>query len=140
MVPDGKKRLWRFFLFLFLSPQGARLFFFAKNLAYVKKKLYLCTRKGQSSIIAKDQNHYLTLIKQYKIMEAITFTPAQVHVFNLVSHIKSAAALEQLREQLAAFYAQKVDEEMDQLWDSGEWNEQKLQSLRGSHFRTPYHV
>lgn len=23
-------------------------------------------------------------------MEAITFTPAQVHVFNLVSHIKSA--------------------------------------------------
>ena len=74
------------------------------------------------------------------IMEAITFSPAQVQVFNLVSHIKSAVALEQLREQLAAFYAQKVDDEMDQLWESGEWNEQKLQSLRGSHFRTPYHV
>lgn len=73
-------------------------------------------------------------------MEAITFSPAQVHVFNLVSHIKSEAALEQLREQLAAFYARKVDEEMDQLWESGEWNEKKLQSLRGSHFRTPYHV
>lgn len=73
-------------------------------------------------------------------MEAITFSPAQVHVFNLVSHIKSAVALEQLREQLAAFYAQKVDEEMDQLWKSGEWNEQKLDSLRGSHFRTPYNV
>ncbi len=73
-------------------------------------------------------------------MEAITFSPAQVHVFNLVSHIKSETGLEQLREQLAAFYAQKVDDEMDRLWESGKWNEQKLESLRGSHFRTPYHV
>ena len=33
--------------------------------------------------------------------------------FNLVSHIKSALGLEKLREQLAAFYAKQVDEEMD---------------------------
>jgi len=30
-------------------------------------------------------------------METITFTPAQVQVFNLVSHIKTAAGLEKLR-------------------------------------------
>lgn len=71
-------------------------------------------------------------------MEAITFSPAQVHVFNLVSHIKTAIGLEQLREQLAAFYAQKVDDEMDVLWESGQWSEKRLQELRGSHFRTPY--
>lgn len=71
-------------------------------------------------------------------MEAITFSPAQVHVFNLVSHIKSAMALEQLRMQLAAFYAKQVDDEMDQLWESGQWDLQKLEELRGSHFRTPY--
>lgn len=71
-------------------------------------------------------------------MEAITFSPAQVHVFNLVSHIKTAMGLEQLREQLAAFYAQKVDDEMDVLWESGQWSEKRLQELRGSHFRTPY--
>jgi hypothetical protein len=71
-------------------------------------------------------------------MEAITFSPAQVHVFNLVSHIKSALGLEQLRKQLAAFYAKQVDEEMDQLWENGQWDEKKLQELRGSHFRTPY--
>lgn len=53
-------------------------------------------------------------------MEAITFTPAQVHVFNLVSHIKSAVGLEQLRKQLAAFYAKQVDDEMDLLWDRGQ--------------------
>ena len=71
-------------------------------------------------------------------MEAITFSPAQIHVFNLVSHIKSAIGLEQLREQLAAFYAKQVDDEMDRLWESGQWSEKKMQELRGSHFRTPY--
>ena len=71
-------------------------------------------------------------------MEAITFSPAQVHVFNLVSHIKSAIGLEQLRKQLAAFYAKQVDEEMDALWESVQFDEKKLQELRGSHFRTPY--
>ena len=71
-------------------------------------------------------------------MKAITFSPAQINVFNLVSHIKSDVGLEQLRKQLAAFYAQQVDEEMDALWESGQWDEKRLQELRGSHFRTPY--
>ena len=71
-------------------------------------------------------------------METITFSPAQVHVFTLVSHIKSDKGLEQLKEQLAAFYAKQVDDEMDRLWENGDWNEEKLQELRGSHFRTPY--
>ena len=72
------------------------------------------------------------------IMEAITFSPAQIHVFNMVSHIKSAVGLEQLRKQLAEFYAKQIDDEMDQLWESGEWDEKKMKELRGSHFRTPY--
>ena len=71
-------------------------------------------------------------------MEAITFNPAQIHVFNLVSHIKSEAGLEHLREQLAAYYAKQVDDEMDKLWNSGLFDEKRLKELRGSHFRTPY--
>ena len=71
-------------------------------------------------------------------MEAITFTPAQIHIFNMVSHITSVSALEQLREQLSIFYAKQVDDEMDRLWESGELDEQRLKELRDSHFRTPY--
>lgn len=71
-------------------------------------------------------------------METITFSPAQVHVFNLVSHIKSALGLEKLKDQLAAFYAKQVDDEMDALWESGQWDEKRMEELRGSHFRTPY--
>ncbi len=73
-----------------------------------------------------------------RIMEAITFTPAQLQVFNLVSHIKTTAGLEKLRQQLAAFYAKQIDEEMDALWESGQFDEKRLEELRGSHFRTPY--
>ena len=71
-------------------------------------------------------------------MEAITFTPAQVQVFNLVSHIKTTAGLEKLRQQLAKFYANQIDDEMDTLWENGLFDEKRLQELRGSHFRTPY--
>ena len=71
-------------------------------------------------------------------MEAITFTPAQMHLVTLMSHIKSAIGLELLRKRLAAFYAKQLDEEMDQLWESGQFDDKKLQELRGSHFRTPY--
>ena len=71
-------------------------------------------------------------------MEAITFTPAQVQVLNLVSRIRTTVGLEKLRKQLAAFYAQQIDEEMDALWESGQFDENRMQELRGSHFRTPY--
>ena len=72
-------------------------------------------------------------------MEAITFTPAQVQVLNLVSRIRTTVGLEKLRKQLAAFYAQQIDEEMDALWESGQFDEKRLHELRGSHFRTTYH-
>ena len=71
-------------------------------------------------------------------MEAVIFSTAQMHLITLMSHIKSEDALDQLKDQLADFYARQVDEEMEKLWESGEWNEQKLKSLQDAHFRTPY--
>ena len=71
-------------------------------------------------------------------MQPVNFNQAQIHLLNMASHIKTEEALKQLKQQLAAFYAKLVDEQMDELWDSGAWNEQKLTELRGSHFRTPY--
>ena len=56
----------------------------------------------------------------------------------MLSHIKTAAGLEQLRKQLAAFYAKQIDNEMDALWESGQFDEKRMKELRGSHFRTPY--
>ncbi len=112
------------------------------------KLLYLCSRKAartgcasaiEASFIAFGLHRPCTVeFKTTKKMEAITFTPAQVQVFNMVSHIKTAMGLEKLRQQLAAFYAKQIDEELDALWESGQFDEKRLQELRGSHFRTPY--
>lgn len=41
-------------------------------------------------------------------------------------------------DKLSEFYAKRIDEEMDVLWESGQFDEKKLQELRESHFRTPY--
>ena len=71
-------------------------------------------------------------------MNSVTFNPAQVHILNMASRIKTEAGLQRFKEQMATFYAKLIDEEMDELWASGQWNEQKLADLRGAHFRTPY--
>lgn len=71
-------------------------------------------------------------------MNSVTFNPAQIHILNMASRIKTEAGLQRFKEQMATFYAKLIDEEMDELWTSGQWNEQKLADLRGAHFRTPY--
>ena len=71
-------------------------------------------------------------------MNSVTFNPAQIHILNMASRIKTEAGLQRCKEQMATFYAKLIDEEMDELWASGQWNEQKLADLRGAHFRTPY--
>ena len=71
-------------------------------------------------------------------MNSVTFNPAQIHILNMASRIKTEAGLQRFKEQMATFYAKLIDEEMDELWASGQWNEQKLADLRGAHFRTTY--
>ncbi len=71
-------------------------------------------------------------------MHNVTFNPAQIHILNMASRIKTEAGLQRFKEQMATFYAKLIDEEMDELWASGQWNEQKLADLRGAHHRTPY--
>jgi hypothetical protein len=71
-------------------------------------------------------------------MQTVNFNPAQMHILNMVSHIKNEKSLETLKAQLASFYAKMIDDEMDELWESGEWNEQKLEDLRHAHHRIEY--
>lgn len=66
------------------------------------------------------------------------FNEAQLHMLELASHIKTTEGLEELKDQLAEYYARRADEEMEKLWQSGAWNEQKLEELRHMHLRTPY--
>lgn len=52
-------------------------------------------------------------INNEKNMEAITFTPAQIHALNLMSRIKTSEGLEKLRQQVELFCAKQIEEEKD---------------------------
>ena len=71
-------------------------------------------------------------------MARTVFNNAQMHVLDMMSHIKTDEGLNVLKNQLAKYYAALVDDEMDKLWESGQWNEETLKGLQTAHFRTEY--
>ena len=46
--------------------------------------------------------------------------------------------IDDLMDVLRNFYAQRLEKEMQRLWDDGTLNEEKLEQLRNEHLRTPY--
>jgi hypothetical protein len=45
-----------------------------------------------------------------------------------------------LSDLVCQYYARKVDEEMDRLWDEGKWNQEKIEETLKEHLRTPDNV
>ena len=72
-------------------------------------------------------------------MQRTVFNQAQLDILNLMTWVKSPEVLEDLKQTVSDFFAKKANEEMDRLWKSGEMNEEKSNSFRNIHERTPYH-
>ena len=66
------------------------------------------------------------------------FNKAQIELLDTMASIESDEELMALKHAISEFFARRADEEMDRLWQSGEWNEQTLEDLRSAHYRTPY--
>lgn len=71
-------------------------------------------------------------------MEATVFNPAQLQVLEMMSFVKSNEALSELKQVISDFFAKQAQAEIDRLWESGELNEEKVESFRELHQRTPY--
>lgn len=63
---------------------------------------------------------------------------AQLSILRLLSRMTRVEQVEELRQVISNYYAQKATEEMDRLWDSGDWSEEKNESILKEHLRTPY--
>ena len=72
------------------------------------------------------------------IMSRTVFNEAQLELLNVMASVKDDAELLALKHAISEFFARRADEEMEKLWQSGEWNEQTLQDLKNAHYRTPY--
>ena len=71
-------------------------------------------------------------------MEATVFNPTQLHLLKMFSYAKSEEALLEIKKALRVYFAQKVEEDMDALWDEGLWSQEKNEAVLEEHLRTPY--
>ena len=52
--------------------------------------------------------------------------------------MKSQEEADELSRVIRDYYARKLDEELEVLWNNGTLNQQKLDELSKQHLRTPY--
>lgn len=62
-------------------------------------------------------------------MATTVFNPTQMHLLRLFSFDKTEKGLEELKQVLFKYYAQKMDEALDKAWDSGLLNQQRLDEI-----------
>lgn len=63
---------------------------------------------------------------------------AQQEVLNVMSCLRNDEDLYELKKLLITFLNERLQKELDILWDNGQLNEEKLDAYRHEHFRTKY--
>ena len=72
-------------------------------------------------------------------MKSEPFNPVQLHLLKMFLMPKDpSVALEEIRKSLTAYFAQRVEEDMDKLWDEGLWDQDKNEAILKEHLRVPY--
>jgi len=72
--------------------------------------------------------------------QSLELNKAQLSILRLLGRMKTVEQVEELRKVISNYYAQKATEEMDRLWDSGQWSEEKNNAALDEHLSTPYRV
>jgi hypothetical protein len=65
-------------------------------------------------------------------------TNLQLELLRVFSYDLPEGQLLEIRQLLAKYFAQKIDEEMDALWEEKGWNEDTMRAWANEHLRTPY--
>ena len=56
----------------------------------------------------------------------------------MMSFVKSKESLEELKQAISNHFAELAQKEIDRLWETGELNEERVETIRNLHERTPY--
>lgn len=70
--------------------------------------------------------------------QVLQFNQAQQAVLNVISCLQSEQDLADLKRTLVKFMNDRLQREMDKLWESGEMSNEKLQEMQSEHLRTAY--
>ena len=71
-------------------------------------------------------------------MEATVLNPTQLHLLKMFSFAKTEEDLMEMKKALSVYFAKRVEDEMDALWEQGAWNDEKNEAVLKEHLRTPY--
>ena len=67
-----------------------------------------------------------------------SFTPAQYEVVNMLSCLKRESDVVALKSILVSFINERLQGELDRLYEDGTLTDEKMSELAGRHLRTPY--
>ena len=67
------------------------------------------------------------------------FNPIQLHILEMFNYCKTDESMDELKDVLSNFYAQKVQKEADRLWDSGELDGEAIERILEEHWTMPHH-
>lgn len=65
-------------------------------------------------------------------------TNMQLELLKMFKYNLEESQLIELKELLSKYFLEKVDIEMDKIWQSKEWSDSKMSSIANQHTRTPY--
>lgn len=71
-------------------------------------------------------------------MERVVLNPAQREVLDVMSCMQTEEDLQALKAVLVQFLNDRLQRELDQLWDNGTIDDVKMDEWRHTHYRTPY--
>jgi len=71
-------------------------------------------------------------------MNINTLNKSQLCLIETFSRVSSQQEADELSRVIRDYYAKKLDEELESLWNDGTFDQQKLDELKGQHLRTPY--
>ena len=66
-------------------------------------------------------------------MESTVLNEAQMSILRLLGSMKTVDEVDELRQVICDYYARRVDEEVDKLWESGQWNDEKNEAVLNEH-------
>lgn len=71
-------------------------------------------------------------------MEATILNEAQLEMLKLMSAVKTPEALAELKQAISDYFARKAAEEIDRMWADDRLTDDRVESFRHLHERTPY--
>ena len=79
-----------------------------------------------------------TVCRKSHVLLLWKLTRIFLQILDMLSFIKTPEALRDLNKVISDYFVQMADAELDRMWNEGTLNEERIESFRHLHERTPY--